>query len=69
MGIWVKVPGYATPGGDPVWACPKCGGTEHVNGIETVNYKLFCENCRERNYYPWEEEVSENDIHNVLRES
>ena len=51
---WVKVPGYYTPGGDPVWICPKCGGSEHVNGIETVNKKKVCEQCGQRNYYPHE---------------
>ena len=52
--IWIKVPGYCTPGGDPVWACPNCKGTEHVNGIEIVNHKKYCEFCGQRNYYPWE---------------
>ena len=51
---WKRVYGYTTPGGDPVWACPNCGGTEHVDGIETHNHKEYCEQCGQRNYYPYE---------------
>ena len=50
---WVKVHGYATPGGDPVWACPKCGKGIHVYGIEHGTYGkdiadhqwVACPNC------------------------
>ena len=52
-GEWVKVHGYATPGGDPVWACPKCGKGIHVYGIEHGTYGkdiadhqwVACPNC------------------------
>ena len=54
-GVWVKVPGYCTPGGDPVWACPNCHGSEHVYGIEhQKNYTHECRDCGQINYYPWE---------------
>lgn len=50
---WVKVGGYATPGGDPVWRCPKCGKGTHVYGIEHGTYGsdisngqwVSCPNC------------------------
>lgn len=52
-GEWVKVHGYVTPGGDPVWACPKCGKGIHVYGIEHGTYGkdiadhqwVACPNC------------------------
>ena len=52
-GEWVKVHGYATPGGDPVWACPKCGKGIHVYGVEHGTYGediadhqwVACPNC------------------------
>lgn len=37
-GKWVKVHGYCTPGGDPVWACSECGKGIHVYGIEHGTY-------------------------------
>ncbi len=52
--IWKEVYGYATPGGDPVWVCPTCGGTMHVHGIESRDEHHTCEKCGLRNYYPWE---------------
>lgn len=50
---WVKIPGYATPGGDPVWACSNCGKGIHVYGIEHKTYGsdiadhqwVACPNC------------------------
>lgn len=50
---WVKVHGYVTPGGDPVWQCPKCGKGIHVYGIEHGTYGadiaehqwVSCPNC------------------------
>ena len=50
---WVKVSGYATPGGDPVWACSNCGKGLHVYGIEHGTYGediadhqwVACPNC------------------------
>ena len=52
-GYWKKVPGYATPGGDPVWACSECGKGIHVYGIEHSSYGkdvadgqwVACPNC------------------------
>lgn len=53
MGKWVKVHGWATPGGDPVWACSECGKGLHVYGIEHGTYGsdvadgqwVACPNC------------------------
>lgn len=50
---WVEVHGYATPGGDPVWQCSKCGKGRHVYGIEHGSYGadiaggqwVACPNC------------------------
>lgn len=55
-GRWVKVPGYATPGGDPVWKCSECGKGVHVYGIEHGTYGaevadgqwVSCPNCGAR---------------------
>ena len=52
-GKWVKVSGYATPGGDPVWCCSECGKGLHVYGIEHGTYGadvsdgqwVACPNC------------------------
>lgn len=52
-GHWVKVGGYATPGGDPVWRCSECGKGIHVYGIEHGTYGedvadgqwVSCPNC------------------------
>ena len=52
-GWWVIVHGYATPGGDPVWACSNCGRGRHVYGIEHGTYGsdiadgqwVACPNC------------------------
>ena len=38
IACWEKVSGYATPGGDPVWRCSKCGKGIHVYGIEHGTY-------------------------------
>lgn len=53
IGRWIKVPGYATPGGDPVWCCSECGKGVHVYGIEHGTYGgdvadgqwVACPNC------------------------
>lgn len=50
---WIKVNGFCTPGGDPVWKCAKCGKGIHVYGIEHVSYGkdvsdhqwVACPNC------------------------
>ena len=52
-GEWVKVSGYFTPGGDPVWKCSECGKGMHVYGIEANSYNrdyadgqwVSCPNC------------------------
>lgn len=53
-GHWVKVGGYFTPGGDPVWKCSECGKGMHVYGIEEISYNrnytdghqwVACPNC------------------------
>ena len=53
-GKWVKVGGYFTPGGDPVWKCSECGKGMHVYGIEAPSYNrdytddhqwVACPNC------------------------
>ena len=56
MGKWVKVSGYVTPGGDPVWECSECGKGRHVYGIEASSYQrdvsnqqwVACPNCGAR---------------------
>ena len=50
---WITVGGFATPGGDPVWACSNCGKGMHVYGIEHGTYGadiadhqwVACPNC------------------------
>ena len=50
---WVRVYGFATPGGDPVWACSNCGKGLHVYGVEHGTYGadiadkqwVSCPNC------------------------
>lgn len=52
-GKWVKVYGFVTPGGDPVWCCSECGRGLHVYGIEHRTYGadvadgqwVACPNC------------------------
>jgi hypothetical protein len=52
-GKWIRVGGYVTPGGDPVWRCSNCGKGKHVWGIEHNSYGadvadqqwVACPNC------------------------
>ena len=52
-GKWIRVGGYVTPGGDPVWRCSNCGKGRHVWGIEHNSYGadiadhqwVSCPNC------------------------
>ena len=52
-GKWIRVGGYVTPGGDPVWRCSECGKGQHVWGIEHNSYGadiadhqwVACPNC------------------------
>ena len=55
-GIWIKDPrAWVTPGGDPVYICPKCGEGMHVYGIEHLNnHREYCPDCGNRNRYSWE---------------
>lgn len=53
-GHWVKVSGYITPGGDPLWKCSECGKGLHLYGVEHGSYGsdvadsqwVACPNCR-----------------------
>lgn len=53
IGKWIEVHGWATPGGDPVWACSECGKGLHVYGVEHGTYGsdvadgqwVACPNC------------------------
>lgn len=50
---WVRVSGYATPGGDPVFKCGACGNHEHVYGVEhSFNRSAICPVCGRFNMYP-----------------
>ena len=41
-----KTEQWFTPGGDPVWCCPVCGGDKHVMGIETSYHEHYeCKDC------------------------
>ena len=61
FGRWIKISGYCTAGGDPVYACSNCGGSEHVYGIEHRKRKTVCDNCGSINIYPYEERVKEEE--------
>ena len=45
--LWVKdnSHNWITPGGDPVWICPVCGGGWHVYGIENPRKQSECKDC------------------------
>lgn len=51
FGEWQRVHGYVTPGGDPLWCCPRCKKSEHVYGIEHNKAKFMCDNCGCINLY------------------
>lgn len=55
IGKWVALKGCSTPGGTPVYVCEKCGGSEHLHGVEYPKRKLICDTCGSVNYYPWEQ--------------
>ena len=61
FGKWKEVHGYVTPGGDPVFACGLCGGSEHVHGVEHPRRKTVCDNCGQINSYPWEKTYEEEE--------
>ena len=54
IGRWVEVHGdFVTPGGTPLYKCGKCGGTEHLLGVEYPKPKIICDVCGRVNVYPW----------------
>ena len=54
VGTWVCVHGVFTPGGDPLYVCPLCGGGQHVNGVEHPEHLDRCPACGARLAYPGE---------------
>lgn len=49
--LWIqdKSHNWITPGGDPVWVCPVCGGGRHVYGIENADEsRVVCPDCRNK---------------------
>lgn len=51
--LWQHVHGVLTPGGDPAWVCPNCGGGQHVYGVENINHPVkVCPNCGVSLKYP-----------------
>lgn len=60
FGKWQKLSGdWITPGGEPVYVCGKCGGSEHLYGIEFRKRKMVCDECGSINSYPWEETIEQ----------
>lgn len=63
IGYWIKVSGFVTPGGDPVWQCSVCGKGRHVYGIEASTYNsdvsdhqwVACPNCGSLMEEQWDE--------------
>ena len=61
-GKWLKIGGYCSPGGDPVWKCSECGKGIHVYGIEANSYNgditdghqwIACPNCGAKMEYKY----------------
>ena len=61
---WKQVPAGMTPGGTPLYICPKCGKSEHLHGVEFPTRKVICEECGQINFYPWER-IEEFDIEKI----
>lgn len=62
IGHWKEKKGsYMTPGGTPIYVCAKCGGSEHLHGVEYPRRKVFCEACGTVNLYPWERAYEEEE--------
>ena len=58
-GKWEKISSGMTPGGTPMFVCSKCGGSEHLHGVEYPRRKLVCDKCGCVNSYPWESTYEE----------
>ena len=55
IGRWKEVEGnYITPGGTPLYVCERCGGGEHLYGVEYPKRVLVCPKCGSINLYSWE---------------
>ena len=50
-----------TPGGVLAYVCSKCGGSEHLYGVEFTRRKVFCDTCGSVNVYPWERTIEDNE--------
>ena len=62
FGKWEKLKGtYCTPGGEPVYVCGFCGGSQHLFGVEFRKRKMVCDRCGAINSYPWEETLEEEE--------
>lgn len=46
-GVWEKLNGFLTPGGDPLYQCPYCHSekSRHLNGVESRKDWAFCPAC------------------------
>ena len=65
MYVWKRLYGYATPGGDPLWECPKCGYS-HCYGVEVINGPYHnCPECGIDILYPWEAKMKKLKIENL----
>lgn len=47
IGKWEIIKNAFTPGGDPLYTCPKCHdiNSNHINGIETTTVWNYCPVC------------------------
>ena len=55
LGRWKEINSNGmTPGGTPLYACGKCGGSYHLHGVEYPQRKIICDECGRVNIYPWE---------------
>jgi len=61
IGKWKQLHGYITPGGTPLFVCPKCGGSEHLHGVEYPQRRVVCKDCGQINVYPWEKTYDEEE--------
>lgn len=59
FGRWRQMHGFITPGGTPLFVCDRCGGSEHLHGVEYPKRKMVCDQCGSINVYPWEKTYDE----------